>query len=101
MQDLVSVGAVLALIGAAQLSASPLIESLPCKMKSLAWIGYGGTFATSVYLVLRLLNGARARQLAGAMFGDGLDGWLGSALPGLFFALGAAGSMLCTPQGAG
>jgi len=100
LQDMATALAVLTLVGGAQLTAGPLVESLPKAMQSFAWMAFGGSFVSGVYLLVTLINRQRARDLCNLMFGAGhVNSWFKHVVPAAYFALGAAGSMLTLPEG--
>ena len=62
--------AVLTAIGAGQLTAAPIVESLPKLAQNPAWMVFGGSFISGLYLLVTLVHRQRARDLANLMFGE-------------------------------
>ena len=105
MRDAAVVILCLLAAAAAHLYAEPLIGTVAPNLKEYAWVAFGGTFATGLYTMARLVNYNRVhgidRALCKLLVGIEPLG-LGSLLPpALFFALGSAASVQTLPSHAG
>ena len=70
LHDMVTALAVLTAIGAGQLTAAPIVESLPKLAQNPTWMVFGGSFISGLYLLVTLVHRQRARDLANLMFGE-------------------------------
>ena len=105
IRDVAVVGLCLATAAAAHLYAEPLMATVPPNLKSHAWLLFGGTFATTLYVVVRLFNYPRAmgidRALCRLLVGTDPKGLARLIPPALLFVLGSGASAQTLPSNAG